>query len=65
MHWQQISNYNMLKRRGREYYIPVPTWWLLERHACCWWVDVDVQVSDGDPNDIDVAPKIWRRFFDL
>ena len=74
MHWQQISNYNMLKRRGQEYCIPVPTWWLLERHACCCWVDVDVQVLDGDADvqlldgdvdDPDAAAKLWRSFFDL
>ena len=27
MHWQQIPNYNMLKRRGKDYFIHVPTWW--------------------------------------
>ena len=65
MHWQQISNYNMLKRRGQEYCIPVPTWWLLESRAWCCWVDVDVQVWDGDADDIDGTANLWRSFFDL
>ena len=58
MHWHQISNYNMLKRRGQEYFIPVPTWWLLERPACYCWVDVDVQVLDGDADDPYAAAKL-------
>jgi len=48
----------MFKRRGQEYCIPVPTWWLLERHAFYSWVDVDVQVLDDDYDDPYATSKL-------